>query len=86
MTTGDARYRLIYPTPEAERPDCWAFCSEACEAADNAGDFAPDYCEGCHREIPSLAEAEGRLTTHFQLTEHGDWRCRRCAAPEEGLL
>ncbi len=78
------RYRVVYESPFDTVAHLWGFCSTSCEVAEEAGQWAPEYCAGCDRDIPAYALGEGRLPAHFAPDPSGEWLCLRCqSAPVE---
>lgn len=78
IASSAARFRLVYEDPFDSRPHVWAFCTPDCETEELSGQWAPELCEGCGREVPVYALGEGRLPAQF--TEIGDrWLCLSCA-------
>ena len=73
-----ARFRLVYETPFDTQPHVWAFCTPDCETEELHGQWAPELCGGCGREVPAYALGEGRLPAHFTNLD-GRWLCLSCA-------
>ena len=78
------RYRLVYETPVAVRGEVWAFCSDACETSEDAGQWKPEFCPGCDRDIPAYALFDGR-SPQFVSQADGEWLCLRCAEREQAV-
>lgn len=78
IASQNARFRLVYETPFDAQPHVWAFCTPDCEAAELHGQWAPELCERCGREIPAYALGEGRLPAQFTQVD-GHWVCLSCA-------
>lgn len=79
IASQNARFRLVYENPFEDRPHVWSFCTPDCDTEELHGQWAPELCEGCEREIPAYALGEGRLPAQFVGQHDGTWRCLRCA-------
>ncbi|NMP24748.1 hypothetical protein [Sulfobacillus harzensis] len=78
----DALTIAVYPFAYATVPDSIAYCSRACEAHAESGDWRPVWCDACGREIALHDDAydlRDARAPQFTVDAADNPRCRRCA-------
>lgn len=78
---------LAYPSAWATAADTIAYCSPACEELAGGGDWHPELCVVCQREIflnDSAYDLRDARALQFTTDASGNLVCRRCAGIPAG--
>ena len=78
----DALMLAVYPSAYATKSVTIAYCSRLCENRAESGDWRPEWCHACGREIylhDNAFDLRDARALQFTADESGNPLCRRCA-------